>query len=308
MACGALGGLFEPPVRRAFSAFIYNTPQRVESSASLSNDKSNIVVCTKNIENKDFNEGNHNGASTSEECISETSELTHGEDESIQETGRPLQALRRILSVVKEVDVDNEAEDDSDSESGEDKPMAVELLAAFCFLISAGLLSTPVLVDENNPYAFTLSLVSFLIYELVVGLYMPCEGVLRSIYMPNDSICSLMTMLRVIVNVAVALGVISSNYIPFATAFGWCSFALIIAACIQLSLVQKSEWISLSRSIANILSLGRETSKSMKDGESSTAVPKLKFNSPQSSTASSEPSSSYLYSETSPISIERKNQ
>ena len=92
--------------------------------------------------------------------------------------------------------------------------MAVELLAAFCFLISAGLLSTPVLVDENNPYAFTLSLVSFLIYELVVGLYMPCEGVLRSIYMPNDSICSLMTMLRVIVNVAVALGVISSNYIP----------------------------------------------------------------------------------------------
>ena len=112
------------------------------------------------------------------------------------------------------MDVDNEAEDDFDSESGEDKLMAVELLSAFCFLVSAGLLSYPVLMDENNLYTFTLSFVSFLIYELVVRLFMPCEGVLRSIYVPNDSMCSLILMMQVIVNVTIALGVISFNFIP----------------------------------------------------------------------------------------------
>jgi hypothetical protein len=47
----------------------------------------------------------------------------------------------------------------------------------------------------------------------MIGLYMPCEGVIRTIYMPNDSICSLMTMLRVIINVIVAAGVFSTNFV-----------------------------------------------------------------------------------------------
>uniref|UniRef100_A0A6S8ZXI9 Uncharacterized protein n=6 Tax=Ditylum brightwellii TaxID=49249 RepID=A0A6S8ZXI9_9STRA len=99
------------------------------------------------------------------------------------------------------------------SESCDEKPEAVEFLASLSYIICALLLATPLLVDENNPYAFTITLGSFFLYECMIGLYMPCEGVLRSMYMPNESICSLMTMLRVIVNVAVALGVISTNYV-----------------------------------------------------------------------------------------------
>lgn len=115
------------------------------------------------------------------------------------------------LSVVPE---ESDSNCDTSSKDDDEKPVGVELLAALCFSICAGLLSIPFFVDDSNPYSFTMSLISFLIYEWTVGLYMLCEGVLKTIYMPNESICSLMTMLRVITNVAVALGVISTNYFP----------------------------------------------------------------------------------------------
>jgi len=133
------------------------------------------------------------------------------------------------------------------SESCDEKPEAVEFLASLSYIICALLLATPLLVDENNPYAFTITLGSFFLYECMIGLYMPCEGVLRSMYMPNESICSLMTMLRVIVNVAVALGVISTNYVSFSTAFAACSGSLVVAAILQLSLVERDEWVNLAR-------------------------------------------------------------
>lgn len=121
----------------------------------------------------------------------------------------------------------------------EEDPLAAEYLTTTCYLISAALLAVPTLIPQTSPYAFTASLLAFLIYEFIVGLYLPCEGILRTFFMPNDSICSLMTMLRVIVNVAVSLGVISTNYIPFTTAFAACSSALVIAAFLQFTLIEK---------------------------------------------------------------------
>lgn len=119
---------------------------------------------------------------------------------------------------------------------GEVRPMTVEFIAAICYICSAGLLATPFLLPLDNPFSFSVALASFLLYEFLVGLYMPCEGVIRSIYMPTSSMCSLMTMLRVIVNVAVAFGVISTNYVPFTMAFGAVSTLMVIAAIIQLSM------------------------------------------------------------------------
>jgi len=134
---------------------------------------------------------------------------------------------------------------DNDYENDDEDPLAAEFLTTGCYLISAALLAVPTCIDQESPYVFTASLTAFLIYEFIVGLYLPCEGILRTYFMPNDCICSLMTMLRVIVNVAVALGVISTNYIPFTTAFAACSGALIIAAALQLSLIDRSILISL---------------------------------------------------------------
>lgn len=96
---------------------------------------------------------------------------------------------------------------------GEIRPMAVEFLAAFCYLICAGLLLTPCIVSSESPSSFSMALVAFLMYELTIGIYMPCEGVIRSLYIPSDARCSMMTLPRIIVNVAVSFGVISTKYV-----------------------------------------------------------------------------------------------
>ena len=46
---------------------------------------------------------------------------------------------------------------------------------------------------------------------------------------------------RVIVNVAVALGVMSTNYVPFTSAFAALSVMMVVAAILQISLVPKKE-------------------------------------------------------------------
>lgn len=96
---------------------------------------------------------------------------------------------------------------------GEIRPMAVEFLAAACYLICAGLLLTPYLLSANGESSFSIALAAFFFYEFMVGIYMPCEGVIRSLYIPSDSRCSLMTLPRMIVNIAVSIGVISTNFI-----------------------------------------------------------------------------------------------
>jgi hypothetical protein len=139
-------------------------------------------------------------------------------------------------------DEDDELNDESVKISdGEIKPVAVDFLCTMCYLLSAVLFLVPVMVAKDSAYSFSICAGAFLVYEFLVGLYMPCEGVIRSIYMPNDSICSLMTMLRVIVNVAVALGVISTNYISFTSAFATLSMMMVVAAVLQISLVPREE-------------------------------------------------------------------
>ena len=44
----------------------------------------------------------------------------------------------------------------------------------------------PCVVDNDSSYAFLISLGALLLYDFLVGVFMPCEGVIQSIYMPND--------------------------------------------------------------------------------------------------------------------------
>lgn len=125
----------------------------------------------------------------------------------------------------------------SEKRNGELNPMSVHCLCSCCYLFSSMLLLTPCLISHDNQYAFSICYAAFLMYELMIGVYMPCEGVVRSIYMPNDSICSLMTMLRVIVNVAVACGVISTNFMSVTYAYGVLSIMMVTASILQMSLV-----------------------------------------------------------------------
>ena len=136
-------------------------------------------------------------------------------------------------------------------------PTAVSCLCALCYMASALLLLAPCQVKEGSTYAFSICSIAFLLYELMVGLYLPCEAVLRSIYMPNSSMCSIMTMLRVIVNVAVALGVISTNYVSINGAFYALSTMMAIAALLQMSLISEINWMYIARNFGGVLKRSR---------------------------------------------------
>jgi hypothetical protein len=96
---------------------------------------------------------------------------------------------------------------------GEVRPMAVEFQGALCYFLCSALLLVPCMLSTSSENAFSTALMAFLAYEFLVGIYSPCEGVIRSLYMPPDSRGSMMTIPRIIVNVAVALGVASTEFV-----------------------------------------------------------------------------------------------
>ena len=104
------------------------------------------------------------------DLTSEDDSLNSGDFDLISEDDSLNSVKGGRLSVVPE-ELDSNC--DTSSKDDDEKPVGVELLAALCFSICAGLLSIPFFVDDNNPYSFTMSLILFLIYEWTGGLYMP---------------------------------------------------------------------------------------------------------------------------------------
>jgi MFS transporter, MFS domain-containing protein family, molybdate-anion transporter len=128
---------------------------------------------------------------------------------------------------------------------GDIRPMDVEFQGALCYFICALLLLAPSIMSASNEYTFTVALFSFIAYEFSVGIYSPCEGVMRSIYIPPESRGSIMTVPSIIVNVAVAIAVVSTESIPRQAALCMISVLMMTCAILQLSLVSTKEWASL---------------------------------------------------------------
>jgi hypothetical protein len=128
---------------------------------------------------------------------------------------------------------------------GSVRPMDVEFQGALCYFFCSMLLLAPCLMSASNEHTFTVALFCFIAYEFSVGIYSPCEGVMRSIYIPPESRGSIMTVPSIIVNVAVALAVVSTETIPRQTALCVISVLMMTCAVLQLSLVSSKEWASL---------------------------------------------------------------
>lgn len=131
---------------------------------------------------------------------------------------------------------------------GEEEPvraMDIEFQGAFCYFFCALLLLAPSLLSATGEYTFSIALFSFIAYEFSVGIYSPCEGMMRSIYIPPESRGSIMTVPSIIVNVAVALGVVSTESISNQTALCVISVMMMTCGFLQLSMVSKKEWASL---------------------------------------------------------------
>ena len=117
------------------------------------------------------------------------------------------------------------------------RPLSVELLVCVAYLVSGIMLAVPFMLPSGTRYSFELSLLAFLVFELMIGLFLPCEGVIRSIYFPSNARASIMTLPRIIVNAAVSVGVVSTNFIDLNVAFAAVSGLMIVAAALQASLL-----------------------------------------------------------------------
>lgn len=125
------------------------------------------------------------------------------------------------------------------------RAMDIEFQGALCYFFCALLLLAPSVMPATGEYTFSIALFSFITYEFSVGIYSPCEGVMRSIYIPPESRGSIMTVPSIIVNVAVAMAVVSTEAIARQTALFIIAMMMTTCGVLQLSLVSKKEWASL---------------------------------------------------------------
>ncbi|KAL7575131.1 hypothetical protein ACA910_000497 [Epithemia clementina (nom. ined.)] len=129
------------------------------------------------------------------------------------------------------------------------RPMAVEFLAASCYMVAACMLLVPCMV--SGPKAFSHSLWAFGLYELVVGIVSPCEGVIRSIYFPAHARASVWTLPSFLVNAAVSMAVFSTQFVSLLTVCMVIVGLMIVASVLQVSLITKKEWGTLRAHVKN---------------------------------------------------------
>jgi MFS family permease len=122
---------------------------------------------------------------------------------------------KAVSSILSPMDSDDSAlaTIDVDGEIMTVRPMAVEFMAATCYATAAGLLLVPCIYAEDNNMSFSVCLLAFLILEFLIGTFRPCEGVIRSLYFPVSCRASIMSIPRILVNVAVSIGVASTNFV-----------------------------------------------------------------------------------------------
>merc|ERR1719343_1809961 len=76
---------------------------------------------------------------------------------------------------------------------------------------------------------------------------MPCEGVIRSLYLPSDGRASMTMVPRMVVNLAVSLGVLLTRYIPEQYAFIAIALLMVCSGVLQLSFMSRREWTMIRR-------------------------------------------------------------
>jgi len=127
------------------------------------------------------------------------------------------------------------------------RPMSLEFLVGVNYIISAILLLVPCILSTKSPESFSIALASFLTYEFLVGVTMPNEGVIRSIYLPSSGRATMMMVPRMIVNLAVSLGVLLTKYMASQSAFVAIAVLMGCTGCLQLSFMSHQEWTMIRR-------------------------------------------------------------
>jgi MFS transporter, MFS domain-containing protein family, molybdate-anion transporter len=113
----------------------------------------------------------------------------------------------------------------------------IEFQCAFCYLLCSLVLLVPCFMVPSAGHSFSFALAMFLLYEFIVGLYSPCEGTIRAKYIPAESRGSVMVIPTVIVNISVAVAVLSTETVSKQVSLAFVSILLAVAGSLQLTLV-----------------------------------------------------------------------
>jgi len=101
-----------------------------------------------------------------------------------------------------------------------------------CFLVGALALLGPVFCDQ-----VAAVMGSYLVFEICVGIFNPCGGVLRSKVIPDNLQGSVMNMFRIPLNSLVVVGTLLADNYPARWVFAIISVWMLIGACLQVAVI-----------------------------------------------------------------------
>lgn len=266
MTAGVIGGLFEPIARKYASKILGKNEQIMMNNTSMEDNKSvqsNLVPCkyvilqrvpsTSPTEVSIYDDSTNFQISSDQEdfidpflnkvkigklslsTVETDFDIKSLDDNHTQNEEYSISSSESKSMPVLRLDTENKVAETEYPPDENGHPPGIEKFVACIFFMCSFLLAIPMIAKDSSS-AYSICLTGFLIYEFMVGLYLPLDGLIRSVYIPTESICSIHTMLRVLVNIAVAIGVMSTNYIEFTSAFAGCSIAMVLAGGLMLSL------------------------------------------------------------------------
>ena len=123
------------------------------------------------------------------------------------------------------------------------KKKAPELCASFVYMLAAGAMAvcsmclSKTTSSELFSMCFGRVIVSFMVVEFCVGLFMPVAGTLRSKHVPDSLQGAILNIFRLPLNAVVVSGTYATDIMPAATVFQLVSGCFLAAAMLQASMV-----------------------------------------------------------------------
>jgi len=120
------------------------------------------------------------------------------------------------------------------------KAVAPEVSASLIYLVAAASMVIPPACMSGilqHDDCFTIIVISFLIMEFCVGLFMPVAGTLRSKYVPDSQQGAILNIFRLPLNAIVVAGTYATDVFEASTVFALVSACLLSAALLQASLI-----------------------------------------------------------------------
>ena len=115
---------------------------------------------------------------------------------------------------------------------------APEACASFVYLLAAASMAVPAYsLSNTSSETLIITIVSFLVVEACVGLFMPVAGTLRSKYVPDSLQGAILNIFRLPLNAVVVGGTYATDVFEPSFVFKLVSLSFFAAACLQASMI-----------------------------------------------------------------------